>query len=294
MSAVSAGPVIVAAVGLDVDRLTTAEPAVRIDAPDSVHQMRVATRRLRSVLRSYRKVFARNEIDAIRSELRWLGEVLGVARDAEVRAARFTALLTEQPAELLPGPIATRLVTAQRARYESALADIHAAFDGERYITLRAMLDRLLAEPATGPAAGLPGTAVCVDALTADYERVRAFVRTEFAAAPEDRADALHDVRKAAKRLRYGAEAAGSVLGASAEPVAVEARALQVVLGDHRDAIESQIAILAAAEAARAAGEDLFGYGLLFMAEEQAARVSIAGYQPAIERLAVACTALGA
>jgi hypothetical protein len=66
------------------------------------------------------------------------------------------------------------------------------------------------------------------------------------------------------------------------------------VLGDHRDAIESQLAILAAAETAGAAHEDRFAYGLLYMAEEQAARRALAGYQPAIERLSVTCRALGA
>ncbi|WP_068269616.1 CHAD domain-containing protein [Aldersonia kunmingensis] len=294
MSGAPAGPALVAAISLDADRLFAAEPEVRTDAYDSVHKMRVATRRLRSVLRSYRRVFDRDETDAIRTELRWLGEVLGVARDAEVRAARFVKLLDEQPAGLIADPLRTRLVTAERERYDRALGDIHAALDGERYGALRAALARLLATPPSGPAADDPDTEVCVVALSAAYRRVREHVRTEFAAAPDARIEALHDVRKSAKRLRYAAEAAGPTLGESAEVVAAEAKALQTVLGDHRDAIESQLAILAAADAAGAAHEDRFGYGLLYMAEEQAARTALAGYQPAIERLSVACGALGA
>ncbi|MBD0324264.1 MAG: CHAD domain-containing protein, partial [Aldersonia sp.] len=287
------GPAIQTALALDVDRLSNAEPDVRADAHDSVHQMRVATRRLRSVLRSSRKVFDRAAVDEVRDELRWLGGVLGVARDAEVRAERFEKLLSEQPAELVPGPIGARLVTAQRDRYERAHAEIIDALDSERYRSLRAALDRLLDQPPAGAAAKDPASDVFLHALTTEYRRVRRDVRTEFAASTEHRIEALHDVRKAAKRLRYAAEAATPVLGESADVVAKDAKALQSVLGNHRDAVESQQAILDAAESARAAGEDVFGYGLLYMAEEQAARAAIAGYQPALDTLTIACSALG-
>ncbi|MFE3731774.1 CHAD domain-containing protein, partial [Nocardia sp. NPDC059154] len=89
----TAGPALVDAVAADVDRLCTAEPDVRQDLPDSVHKMRVATRRLRSVLKSYRRVLRRKPVGEITDELRWLAGLLGVARDAEVRAERFAALL---------------------------------------------------------------------------------------------------------------------------------------------------------------------------------------------------------
>ena len=100
----TAATALVAALGEDIDRLLAAEPDVRADVEDSVHQMRVATRRLRSVLRSYRRLFDAGQTADTVTELKWLADLLGVARDAEVRAARFKDLLSgydEVPVEVI-------------------------------------------------------------------------------------------------------------------------------------------------------------------------------------------------
>lgn len=68
------------------DALKLLDPMVRRDEPDSVHQMRVATRRLRSTLRSFGQVIPRSGTTRLSGELKWLGTVLGEARDAEVLA----------------------------------------------------------------------------------------------------------------------------------------------------------------------------------------------------------------
>ncbi|WP_369027933.1 CHAD domain-containing protein, partial [Nocardia farcinica] len=66
---VTAADALIAALSEDIDRLLAAEPDVRDDAWDSVHQMRVATRRLRSVLRSYRRLFKRTPAADMVAEL---------------------------------------------------------------------------------------------------------------------------------------------------------------------------------------------------------------------------------
>ncbi|KAA0023064.1 CHAD domain-containing protein [Antrihabitans cavernicola] len=293
MSAQAAGPAVVTTLSLDVDRLISAEPDVRADRYDSIHQMRVATRRLRSVLRSYRTVFERAEVDEIRAELTWLAGILGVARDAEVMAERYESLLLAQPGDLVIGPIYERLVSSQQSKYAVAHAQSLIALDSSRYAAVRDRLDALLDRPPTGKGASKPASSIFTNALTKEYHRLRVHVRTEFSAAPDDKTVALHEVRKAAKRLRYAAEAAGNVLGDSADRVAKDAKAVQSVLGDHRDAVESQQLILREAAAAKSRGEDAFTYGLLYMAEEHSARAAISGYHPALEALTVACTALG-
>lgn len=288
-----AGPAVVATLSSDVDRLVGAEPDVRADRYDSIHQMRVATRRLRSVLRSYRTVFDRAEVEALRRELTWLAGVLGVARDAEVMAERYQSLLSTLPSELIVGPVHERLVSTQRAEYTLAHTRVLIALDGERYREIRNRLDGLVERPPTGAGAGKGASSVFTTALTKDYHRLRVHVRDEFGAASDRKTLALHDVRKSAKRLRYSAEAAGNVLGDAADRIAKEAKAVQSVLGDHRDAVESQQLILATAAAARTRGEDTFTYGLVHMAEEHHAREAISRYHPSLEALTVACTALG-
>ena len=64
--------------------LIDVDPAVRVDLEDAVHKMRVATRRLRSALATYRRLLDTDVTEPIRAELKWLGGVLGSVRDAEV------------------------------------------------------------------------------------------------------------------------------------------------------------------------------------------------------------------
>lgn len=292
MSGTPAGPAVVQMLALDVDRLVVADPAVRADEFDSVHQMRVATRRLRSVLRSYRVVFDRIEVDEVRDELTWLAGVLGVARDAEVMAERYESLLDDVPSDLVVGPIRDRLVTTQQDAYRAGHADVLVALDSARYTRLRERLGRLVDEPPAGPHADTSASSIFTKALTKEYNRLRHCVRTEFGAAAEDKTDALHEVRKAAKRLRYAAAGARNVLGDSANRVAKDAKVLQSALGDHRDAVESRDSILAAAAAARSRGEDTFTYGVLYDAEQHNAADALAGYHPALEALTASCSVL--
>ena len=91
----SAGAVLMDYVGRQVDRIGAEELRVRRDAPDAVHQMRIATRRLRSALTAYRNVLDRERTDPVASALRELGRAprpgarrRGAARDHRRRARR--------------------------------------------------------------------------------------------------------------------------------------------------------------------------------------------------------------
>ncbi|WP_433193589.1 CHAD domain-containing protein [Nocardia sp. CA-107356] len=310
---VTAGNAIVATLRDDVDRLLAAEPEVRADEWDSVHQMRVATRRLRSVLRSYRSLFEPAPIAAMQEELKWLADLLGVARDAEVRAERFVALLaahapqdefarlaTESRAAeteagatgastvgngYVPGAteyVRTDLVDAEKARYASAHAEILAALDGKRYHALRHELSVWRTHPPLhAHRAGIPAAEVFERILRKDRKRLRRLVYAEPAVSADDRVELLHDIRKSAKRLRYSCEGAVEVLGSAAKDLGTEAKRLQTVLGDHRDAVESRDAILARATETHATGVNATIYELLADAEEIAAGEALAKYPTA-------------
>lgn len=287
-----AGAALLAALRSDVDRLVSSEPDVLADKHDSIHQMRVATRRLRSVMRSYKKILPAAEASPIRNELKWLATLLGEPRDAEVLAERFENLLSVQPDELVVGPVADRLVNAQRQRYAVGHAVVVEALGSQRYLALRSRLEELVITPLESKNADAPATRVFTECLTRDYERVRQDVRMQFAASAEDRIEALHDVRKSAKALRYSGEAAAAVLGEPASQVSAAAKSLQTVLGDWRDAAEAQAHILEAAGKARAAGEDLFAYGVLHHTEGIAAENFLSGYRPALDVLTTECAIL--
>lgn len=289
----AAGSALIDAVAADVDRLCTAEPDVRQDLPDSVHRMRVATRRLRSVLKSYRKIMRRKAIGEITDELRWLAGLLGVARDAEVRADRFAALLGDTAAPFdeqtvplgeksAPSPdFGARLVAEERRFYAGAHAAAVDAFDSRRYRHLIARLHTMIDKPPLRPAqAREPATEVFTAVLRHEFRDLRRLVRIEPTLSEADRVEHLHDIRKAAKRLRYSAEAATAVLGAPATELAKRAKNLQGVLGDHRDAVESLATLRTHASDAKESG-----YQRLCDAEEAAAAKALEQYPAATDFL---------
>ncbi|MFI5716406.1 CHAD domain-containing protein [Nocardia sp. NPDC051750] len=280
----TAGAALTAALRDDIERLIDAEPEVRADTEDSVHQMRVATRRLRSVLRSYKRLLDPDAANRIRTELAWLAAILGVARDAEVRGARFAALLDRyaEPDCAALKPTRKRLVRAERARYAAAHADILAALDSKRYRAVRRELKTWRTDPPLIESAShTPAAEVFDQVLRADRKRVRRLVRAEPTAAPADRVELLHDIRKSAKRLRYSCEAAAPAVGETAADLGKRAKQLQTVLGDHRDAVESYDALRARAAEAHAAGESTALYETLADAEDTAAGRCLARYPAA-------------
>lgn len=270
----------------NIDRLFDAEPEVRIDSDDSVHRMRVATRRLRSVLRSYKRILEPDPATRMRAELAWLAGILGVARDAEVRAGRFAALL-DRYSDTDSGGSALdcarrRLVTADQDHYGTAHADILAALNTARYRAMREKLARWRTEPPLREGeSGADAMVLFESVLRRDRRRVRRQIRAEPTVAPNERIELLHDIRKSAKRLRYSCEAAAPVLGDRATTLGTRAKTLQTILGDHRDAVQAHDAIRARAAEARAAGEDVTLFGVLADAENTAAGMALAEYPAA-------------
>ncbi|MEV0278287.1 CYTH and CHAD domain-containing protein [Streptomyces sp. NPDC050610] len=255
-----------------VDAIVVLDPAVRHDQPDSVHQMRVATRRTRSALRSYGKILDRAATDPIGSELRWLAGELGVDRDREVLADRLTTALGKLPGELRTGPVRTRLRTWSRARRHGSRRRLLAVLDGERYLTLLDTLDALVADPPLRPKRPERPENALAAAVLREYERLGGQIAEALEAPAGPRRDiAIHEARKSAKRARYAAEAAAPALGEPAESVTAHTKALQSLLGEHQDSVMARLALRELAALAQEAGESAFTYGVLYGRQERAA-----------------------
>ena len=175
--------------------------------------------------------------EALIGELRWVGQVLGRARDAEVLHER---LLTDLGA--LSGTDVTAAAAAIDAELGAAAragrAEALAAMDGERYAAALADLDALLADPPFAGDAELPAARVLPDLLRRDRRRVARRVR---AARELDRGPArdasLHAARKAAKRLRYAAELAVPLAPRRAGRLVDAVTQVQDTLGLRQDAV---------------------------------------------------------
>ena len=265
------------AVAEQVVALIEWDRAVRADVWDSVHQMRVTTRKLRSLLQSSREAFGISDDAWILDELRQLAAILGVARDAEVLAERYERALDELPAELVRGPVRERLVDGAERRYASGLRRSLIAMRSERYFRLLDALEGLAATEPAPPEPGEPDREpVSIDSA---YKRVRKAAKAAAEASGDDKDEALHRIRKGAKRLRYTAAATGK------SKVSDRAKTIQSLLGDHQDSVVSRTHLSQQAEAAHAAGEDTFTYGLLYRMEDELAQRSREQLDDALSKL---------
>ncbi|MGZ8763715.1 MAG: CYTH and CHAD domain-containing protein, partial [Acidimicrobiia bacterium] len=241
-----------------VRRLIAHDAGVRLgDDPEFVHQARVATRRLRSDLRTFRSLLDPEGVAALRVELRWVGAELGAVRDTEVLIELLrakTLQLPEQDRAAADGLVA-RLVTT----WENQRIELLGAMRSERYCQL---LDRLVDAangniPFTDLADHTAGT-VLPPLVDGPWKHLRSAVD---ALEPDPADEALHDIRIRAKRCRYAAEAVVSVAGRPARRFARRIAAIQEVLGDHHDAIVAETWLRDAA--ARATPSEAFAAGQL-------------------------------
>jgi CHAD domain-containing protein len=260
----SAGDVVLAYLREHAARLKSLDPLVRADEPDAVHQMRVTTRRLRSTLQSFGTVIPRSGTAGMLPELKWLGGVLGEARDAEVLASRLAHNLRTIPPELVLGPAEARVQRHFAPIQAAARTNVLAGLDSARYFALRDALDELLADPPLSAEADRPAGHVLPGTARRTYRRTRRRIRKARHTPPGGGQEAAyHEARKAAKRARYAGEAVSPALGHDARRFTKQMKKIQSVLGDHQDAVVARGVDRELGIGAYLADENAFTFGLL-------------------------------
>lgn len=257
-----------------LDTMLASDPLVREDLPDAVHAMRVATRRLRCALATYRPCLGRDVTEPLREELKWLGHVLGEARDPEVQQAqmrhRLDAVVDDEPA-------AAEALEAARARIEAALDERYReahqrcveALDSDRYRALVDRLDQLVTRPTWTPRAQESIGDTATRRVQLEWKRVAARTR---ALGTDDRNEGLHELRKAARRLRYAVEPLTPIYGKPARRLVKEMKRVQDLLGAHHDTVTARSQLVGLAERAADEGENALVYGILHARETEDAQ----------------------
>lgn len=266
-----ASEVLLAFIQEQVEALKKHDLGVRLETPDAVHQLRVAARRMRSVLASFRKLTDKATAQLLREELQWLAGTVGEARDLEVMRAHLGQELDAEPPDLLTEHAKQHLESALGDAYEAALAEGLAALDSDRYFRLLDALDGFLASPPLAGAAHKKAQGRIGRLVNAERRRLKGEVKTlRRSSEAETASAALHEVRKSAKRLRYAAEAAVPIFGKQAAKVARAAEEIQSILGEHQDSIiiREKLRSLAATLPGEAGGGS-FTYGRLHALEQQ-------------------------
>ena len=222
----SAPAQLASALGAQYRRVLAHDPGTRLGTdPESLHQLRVATRRLRAFLRAGRPLVDEAWADALRAELGWLGAALGPVRDLDVLLDHLRV-----EAAALDGPDAAGATTVLRAlgrERAAARRRLLRVLRSDRYF---ALLDRV--EAAEDPPLAVPPPDVTIeDIWRGEHARLRKAV-ARLGAEPAD--DELHEARIKVKRARYAGELA------LLDGYVRAAKVLQDVLGEHQDSVVAE------------------------------------------------------
>lgn len=225
----TAGDVIAAYIAEQTATILAYDPRVRRAEYDSVHKMRVAVRRIRSILRTAEPLVRQKRARRLEAELKWLATELGRVRDLEVLRERFADRLAEI------GEPVPEWLTGLGAKERKAYKRLRRTLTEPRYFAILDALDAFVDDPPfTGRAAHTAPKAVPKLVARAWRRVLRRQAELERA---EDVDEARHRTRKAAKRARYTAEAARPVLGEPARRLAAQASKVQEALGAYQDSV---------------------------------------------------------
>ena len=254
---------------------------MRRQAPDAVHQARVTCRRLRAALGTFGPLLDPAATGPVRVELRWVARTLGDARDAEVVHLRLSRLV-DDPDVSVVGPVRRRMERLFRVRTESADADVAETIAFPRYSDVLARLGRLVDDPPWTGAAQVGVDEAVPPLVRRDYARLdRRVARVGATTSGVEHDVAVHEVRKAAKRLRYACEAVEPAYDDSATLALEATTRITKALGERQDTVVSRRVVRGLAASAAAAGESAATYHQLEAREEQRARECEAAFDEA-------------
>jgi CHAD domain-containing protein len=246
-------------------RLFRHEAGVHVgEDPEAVHQARVATRRIRSTLRTFSKLLDEEWTDRLRADLKWLANLLGQVRDTDVLLERFADHLADLPAD--DQKAGRRLLARLSEQRDQARRRLLGAMAQAKYAQLLDDLVAAAAAPALLPGADRPAAEVTPPLVHKPWKKLRKEVRKAGDDPPDEE---LHQIRIRAKRARYAAEAVEPVFGKPAERFADAIADIQSVLGDHQDAVVGEAWLREAAGASRR--DVALVAGMLIAAERAAA-----------------------
>ena len=204
------------------------DPGTRLGGePEDLHQMRVATRRLRAVFRTVQRVVDPKWSDPLASGLSWLGQLLGFARDLDVQLEYFRSeALQLSPRDRKPLERFVSYLEGEQAKAQHTLVG---EMRSARYLGFLSKLEQSVHEPVVVESDGR-----IEDIAARPFKKLSKAMR-ELPSSPSN-VD-LHRLRIKAKRARYAAELAEASGGKSATRFIKATKAFQDLLGTHHDAV---------------------------------------------------------
>ncbi len=203
------------------------EPGVRLgEDPEELHDMRVATRRLRAALKLYADVLPRRA-QRYERDLRWVAGALGEVRDLDVHLERLAGETSRN------GEVLEEVVTVLEERRVEARRRMLEVLDSNRYEGLVANFSGTLRR-GRSPAPTSPIVESAPGLVRRRYRKVR---KAAGAITGDSPPEEFHDLRKKGKRLRYALEPLQGIYGRPSERMVELLKAVQDYLGDHQDLV---------------------------------------------------------
>lgn len=261
-------------VSLVVD-IENAAKALGDGDPGGVHDLRVAIRGVRSCLRTFRPLLDREQLARVTGGLKWMANMLGTARDAEVLARRLERRIDELDTEERMGPVRRELVGGCRATADAGRASVVDALASARYPRLLSALSAVAADPPYRADQPSPDDAALRRCVRKEVRRVDRLADQAERAEGVERDVAFHETRKAAKRARYAAECIVPVAPKQARRLARRFEAIQDVLGERQDAaVTRRFLVNEGARVGVQPAHNGFTYGVLEGQERSAIRAA--------------------
>jgi CHAD domain-containing protein len=221
------------------------DPGTRLGRDsEAVHQMRVATRRIRAIIRAVRSFLAPEWTEPVRLEVGWIGSLLGEVRDWDVLLGSFRQNFHDFSShEQRSFQSILNKFDDQRSMARAKLIE---GLRSDRYLNL---LDHV--EDSLTHLPFQPSPLTIADLAKKAFHQLEDFVNTSNCLFPKPE---LHRTRILLKRARYALELAEPFLGKRANRFLQQAKDMQDLLGQHQDAVVAESRLLALKQHSRGAG----------------------------------------
>lgn len=227
-ASMSAGEVAFAVLRRHFAAMLAHEPGVRLgEDPEELHDMRVATRRLRATLKLYADYLPKRA-ERFERDLKWIAGNLGEVRDLDVHLEHLS-----EEAALWDGGTSSDVSAALEKRRVEARQRMMETLESSRYERLISGFTGMLRR-GRSPAPTPPILEAAPELIGRRYKKVRKRTKGLTAESPSED---FHDLRKKGKRLRYAIEPLGGIYGKPAEKMVDSLKQVQDDLGGLQDLI---------------------------------------------------------
>ncbi|MCA9497869.1 MAG: CHAD domain-containing protein [Nitrospira sp.] len=221
------------------------DPGTRLGRDDeALHGMRVATRRMRAIIRAVRAFFTPEWTEHVRQELGWVGSLLGEVRDWDVLLVSFHQNFHDL--SLQEHRSFQSILKKFEVQRSMARAKLLEGLRSDRYLNLLTHFeDSLTRLPFQ------PSPLTITDLAKKAFHKVQDFVNASTSFLPKAE---LHRTRILLKRARYALELAEPLIGKRAKRFLEQAKYMQDLLGHHQDAVVAEQRLLAIKQHSRGTG----------------------------------------